>query len=421
MTRRRFLLRAASLAAICATASALATSDLFARQSSCAPKFDQCRHEDFPDYFCCPSGQTCIALAGNTTLLCCPDGANCERIAPLPCDISLQDGEKNPDAVVKTTALGGTLGRCGDQCCPFGYSCAGGSQCIMDRNQNAVPFQTNTARPGPTSTASATTSATTSAPSEATGPAESPSTTSGSSDEATSRPSGGPPVGAIVGGVIGGVVVLIGAAVLALVFLRKKNSSQSSNPPKLTRSTSSFGNFISNPIVSEDTTLRSDFARVQGPRDPGDDPGSVTADVIGSPESGGTLSVPPAAARPTAAAARQSSVAYGYGGGHEPSPFVDMPDMPDMSYGYDDDHGGGLMPQTPRQQQREPSSVSINVFADPNITPDRTPEQNTDRRYSNLTTFTQMLNTADLGGFARGESFVPYHPDGGHGGQMPGR
>jgi hypothetical protein len=114
------------------------------------------------------------------------------------------------------------------------------------------------------------------------------------------------------------------------------------------------------------------------------------------------LAVPPTAARKPE---RQSNVAYGYGG-PELSGYVDMPYV---------DHDSELMPQTPRQY-REPSSnsMNINIFAHPDITPDRTPESNVDRRYTDMTTFTQMLDNADLGDFARGESFVPYQPDGGH-------
>jgi hypothetical protein len=158
--------------------------------------------------------------------------------------------------------------------------------------------------------------------------------------------------------------------------------------------------------MAENATMRADFARAPGTRDLDGDPGSVTADLIAdtmsTPESRGMPAVPPAAAH---GAVRQSSVAYGYGALIDPSPFADT--------SYRDYNSGGLMPQTP-QRNREPSSVSINVFADPNITPDRSPESNMGRRYSDATTFTQMLDRADLGGVARGESYVPYDQDGGH-------
>ena len=171
---------------------------------------------------------------------------------------------------------------------------------------------------------------------------------------------------------------------------------------------------ISNPIIADNSFL-SDFARGPDPdpRQPPEDPDSVTGAVldssVNSPEAGAMPAVPLAAAL-----SPEPHGGAGYGGGYgglEPSPFVDMPYV---------DHDNGLMPQTPRQH-REPSSVSINVFADPNITPDRTPESNADRRYTNMTTFTQMLDNADLGGMARGESYLPYGQNGGQVPPMPRR
>ncbi|KAL2133807.1 hypothetical protein VTI74DRAFT_1664 [Chaetomium olivicolor] len=406
MRRRGFALWAASLAAVHTAASAVPMSELFARQSSCYDDFKLCNNANFPDYFCCPPGQRCIALAGNTTLLCCPSGGDCQRIEPLPCDLSLQDGEKNPDAVIKTTALGGTLARCGDSCCPFGYSCRNNA-CIMDENQNVVPIQTNTVKLGPTSTRGPRTSATTrtgtSPTADATNPVENPATTTGASEQ-PSESGSGPSVAAVAGGVVAGVIGLIGLIVLAIILLKKKKGSESGSPPKLSRSSSSFGDYISNPIMAENTAIRTDFTRAQ--RQSRDDPGSVTGAVIdssvNSPDSAG-MSAP-------RNQEQQNGIAYGGYGNLEPShfgqsTFVDMPYI---------NHDSGLMPQTPRQN-REPSSVSINVFADPTITPDRSPEGNMERRYSNVTTFTQMLDRADLGGVARGESYVPNQQDGGYG------
>ncbi|KAH6650200.1 hypothetical protein F5144DRAFT_636697 [Chaetomium tenue] len=424
MPKRHLALWAALLAAVHTAASAVPIHELFARQSSCARNFDQCKNADFPDYFCCKNGETCIALAGNTTVLCCPEGADCLRIQPVPCDIALQDGEKNPDAVVKTTALGGTLARCGTQCCPFGYSCRDG-QCARDQNQNAVPFQTKTVKPGPTSTGGAKTSATggaspTADPTDSAGGANA----TGDSSNNTGDSSSGPPVAAIAGGAAAAAVVVIGAAIFAFIFLRKKQKKEeaagSGSPPKLSRSTSSFGNLISNPIMA-DNSFRSDFARNPGPRTPPqypEDPDSVTGALIASaantPEAGGMqaggmqtggmqnagmLAVPAGTAPGPAA---QIAPVYGGYGNLEQPQYVDMPYV---------NHDNGLLPQTPRQH-REPSSVSINVFADPNITPDRTPESNADRRYTDVTTFSQMLDNADLGDMANGQGYLGYNPNG---------
>lgn len=290
---------------------------------------------------------------------------------------------------------------------------------MRDQNQNAVPIQTGKPEPTKTGsptkpTTSASTGTKTSTTPDANSAAESPSTTNDSPE--ASNAAGGPPVAAIAGGVTAGAVVLIGAAVLAFIFLRKKKAaSEVGSPPKLSRSTSSFGNLISNPILGPNTAVRTDFARVAGPRDstPPEDPDSVTgaviADSLTSPSAKETLTVPAATATTNTQRQSASNVAYGYGGPELEAAYVDMPYVD-----YDHD-GGGLMPETPRQH-REPSSVSINIFADPNITPDRTPESNQDRRYTNMTTFTQMLDSAGMGGMAKGESYVPY---GGHD-PMPG-
>ncbi|KAL2146840.1 hypothetical protein VTI28DRAFT_1943 [Corynascus sepedonium] len=419
MPKRRLALWVAAIAAVhTVAATAISMDELFARQSSCAPKFTPCKNADFPDYFCCKPTETCIPLAGNTTLLCCPEGSDCLRIKPVPCDISLQDGEKNPDAVIKTTALRGTLARCGTQCCPFGYSCVNG-QCVKDRNQNAVPIQTRTGKPGPTPTDGSKPSSTNgvSPTADTTDSVGNPNETAGSANDSNDS-SSGPPVAAIAGGVTAAAVVLIGAAVLAFFFLRKKKkgASKGRSPLKLSRSTSSFGNLISRPVMAENSNSVPndyDFIRPTGPSNSAQEaePDSVTGAVLGSsinsPEAGPMPTVPLAAAL---APEPQNHGGYGGYGQLEQPQYVDMPYV---------DYDGGLMPQTP-QQNREPSSVSINVFADPNITPDRSPESNADgRRYTNMTSFTQMLDNADLGGIARGESYLQYDPNSGQVPPMP--
>lgn len=419
MRRRRLALWAAALGAVCASASAIRMNELFMRQSSCAPNFDPCRNADFPDYFCCPSSQKCIALAGDTTVLCCPDGSDCQRIRPVPCDISLQDGEKNPDAVIKTTALAGSLARCGAACCPFGYSCSPNDECVMDKDQNAAPIQTSAPKPRPDDNPDTKTSSSAdpdpSPTPDGTSPAESPGTT----EDPPEEEGGDLPVAAIAGGVTAAVVLLLASAVAAFFFFGKKKKKESRPPhlPKLSRSTSSFGNLISNPIVAENTTLRSDFtgrtppslsAPAMGPpfmSPPTEDPDSVTgaliADTMTSPDANGMPAVPP----PVVHRPGSQSGDGGYGGYGGLGGEYDQPSYVDMPYANYDN--AGFMPQTPRQN-REPSSVSINVFADPGITPDRTPESNPDRRYTHMTTFTQMLDRADLGGIARGETYVPH-------------
>ncbi|KAK3984813.1 hypothetical protein QBC44DRAFT_312813 [Cladorrhinum sp. PSN332] len=426
MPGSRLTLRVAALAALLTGVLAIPASEIFRRQDTCFQNFKSCGISGLPGFFCCPNNQRCISLAGGTTVLCCPQGSTCRKIEPLPCDITLQDGQKNPDSVIKTTALKGTLPKCGAQCCPFGYSCEN-NECVVNANQNVAPVQSgvsSTARPSSTSTGTSgptnTGTRTTAAPT-GTRSADSDESTTSASPEPT-----GPPIAGIAGGAAAGAVILIVIAVLAFIFIRKRKAattnSKSGSPLKLSRSTSSFGNIISGPIVQENSTLRTDFARVPPPAaaknsfSDDNDPGSVTGAMLdddsmffspGSSNNGGMMPRQPPAAR-------MSSVAYGYGGpspppaNYGPSPQVpsEYARMPAMPNNNDDDYYEDmLMPQTPRQG-REPSSVSINVFADPNITPDRTPETGNDRRYTDMTTFTRMLDSADLSGVARGEPYV---------------
>ncbi|KAK4188380.1 hypothetical protein QBC35DRAFT_207047 [Podospora australis] len=417
MPRGRVTLRATALAAIWATASAIPTNEIFGRQDQCLANFKACGIADIPGNFCCPNGQNCIVLAGNTTVLCCPNNpsnANCKKIQTIPCDISQQDASKNQDAVVKTTALDGTLPKCGDNCCPFGYSCSN-DLCVRDGDQSKPPQKTGTPTSRPSSTGTSKPSSTATESNTITGT----STPAESNEAAVEQTNEGPPIAGIAGGAAAGAVILIIIAVLAFIFLRKKKEaeSQHGSPLKLSRTTSSFGNIISAPILNTNNgpTVRTDFARASPPL--GDNEAPIGASVTGAMldvrsstgSYGGIIPQPPPAAAGNNV--RHSSMGYGYYGmERSPDPFVDMPDA-----GY---HGGGgydannnlVAPRTPRQYNnyREPSSVSINIFADPNITPDRTPESNNSRRYTDMTTFTQMLDDADLGNIGKGESYVPY-------------
>jgi hypothetical protein len=90
------------------------------------------RPPSFPTAFCCRSGEKCIYLAENTTLLCCPTTEACMEIKPIPCDLSLQDASRYPNSSIKSTVLTGQLPRCGaSACCPWGYGCRN-NKCEMN-------------------------------------------------------------------------------------------------------------------------------------------------------------------------------------------------------------------------------------------------------------------------------------------------
>lgn len=364
-----------ALLASAATASALTPSRLFARQDTCFEGFDKCPNS--PANFCCPTGRTCLSLAAGTTLLCCPTGESCAKIETISCDISRQDAGRDQNSRIKTTALTSVLPKCGPHaCCPFGYSCAGDDRCVLDKDQSIPP-------PPPPSTTSSSPPTTTPNPSP---PPPTPTlpTTNGAAASPDPTPSNNTPSAAIIAGItIGALVAVLAAILVAFLLIRRNNRSPTpSNPHTSTTlkrtpsSTSSFGNIISHPIIPAGShpVMRSDFSR---------------RDIVPAPLGGGRNLTPP------------GSLLSRSGGG-APPPAYTSPSPP----------------RTPqRQVGRQPSArsvseVSIDVFADPMaLTPETGRGKGGGRRGSGMTTFTQLIEGAGLGGVARGEErFVPYRP-----------
>lgn len=306
--------------------------EIFSRASTCGDSsYVQCSGAGLPSDFCCPSGQSCVALAGNTTAICCPEGSSCAEIETIPCDVSLEDKSQHPAAVVMTSALTGTLETCGDQCCPFGYSCNGDGNCDMNSDQSAKPSTSSaTASATVSTTATATSGSTTesasvgvsptsgtdssatatstassgsgSGSSTASAAADSTSTSGSSSDTSpegsSSSGDSSSKAGVVAGGVIGGLAgaVLLGFLILFFVKRERRRKEAEKNggdngDGASTRS-SSFGNIltspvtkgppgsgsgsgtttmrgypISKPILAEDM-VRSDFGRMKSPQTP---------------------------------------------------------------------------------------------------------------------------------------------------------
>lgn len=357
-----------ALLASAATASTLPPSRLFARQqdNTCLENFDKCPNS--PANFCCPTGRTCLSLAAGTTLLCCPTGESCAKIETISCDISRQDAGRDQNSRIKTTALTSVLPKCGpDACCPFGYSCAGDDRCVLDKDQSIPPPP-----PPPTSSPPPTTTTTPPPPPTPTLP-----TTNGAaaSPDPTPSPSStnNTPSAAIIAGItIGALVAVLAAILVAFLLIRRNNRpppapTTSTSLKRTPSSTSSFGNIISHPIIPAGSppVMRSDFSR---------------RDIVPAPL--GTRNLTP----PGSLLSRT--------GGAPPPAYASPPRTP------------------PRQVRREPSSVSIDVFADPMaLTPETGRGKGGGRRGSGMTTFTQLIEGAGLGGVARGEErFVPYRP-----------
>lgn len=295
------------LSAVPSFASALyiqaSPAQLFRRQdSTCGDSsYKQCPQAGLPDGFCCPSGNSCIVLAANTTALCCPPDSDCQAIRPIPCDTSLQDKSLHPENVVMTNALSGTLPKCAGMCCPFGYTCDGAGNCILNSDQNAAPITTgaqsstktsqstakSSATVGVTTASQQSASTTASAASSGSGEASATATNSDSESSASSTAaaaeesdssgsSGGPSAGLVAGGVVGGIAAAVFLGMLVWFFVKReaKRKNDEKEPPRSSRS-SSFGNIISNPMTNslnggcpviskpivDEGAMRSDFGR----------------------------------------------------------------------------------------------------------------------------------------------------------------
>ena len=113
--------------------------DLLSRRSdSCPSSYTRCGSTELPNDFCCPSGSTCISLDQGSSSICCPAGKNCDYISPITCDIQQQNVTAYPESSVKTTRLDDSLPKCGDACCPFGYTCRGDNTCSLDQKASTT-------------------------------------------------------------------------------------------------------------------------------------------------------------------------------------------------------------------------------------------------------------------------------------------
>ncbi|KAJ1331296.1 cell wall integrity and stress response component [Microdochium nivale] len=241
-----------ALLAVTTTAATIDPRLLFSKDGVCGRdvNLQPCAESGLPDGFCCGKSDTCLVLAGRTTVLCCPQGSTCATINPIVCDLRLQDPIQNPAAAVKTTLLNGKLDTCGAGCCPYGYSCDNGA-CKQNTDQSQPPAGANPApsssRPGgPTATVTTQTSTPTTtlqitASASATVPAGAATTTPQPTDNTDVENAGGTPVGAIIGGVVAAVLA-VAAAIWLIIFLRRRKNKETEL--KHYDTSSSFGNIV---------------------------------------------------------------------------------------------------------------------------------------------------------------------------------
>ncbi|EFQ26303.1 hypothetical protein CGRA01v4_05393 [Colletotrichum graminicola] len=438
MARLRKRTRATVLSLLLASAHAASIPSVLARQETCAANgFSPCGN-GLPGNFCCGTGTKCITLAGNTTVLCCPEGSTCDRISPITCNIDLQDPATHPDAQIKTTALTGKLATCGvDKCCPFGYTCNQNQQCVIDPDQTKKPEIVSTSIPGPTSTGAAPTVIPTDIPTviptvvPTVSPTVIPTTIAASATPDNINNNGNDnnadgnafPT-AIVIGVLCGVLVGVGLGVALLLFLARRrrrnapfqNEKKRSGAPRPSTSTSSFGNIISDPIPISDSTVRTDFI-LKTPSTVNSRGFTTSPTRYGASGAGHHTRLSSTAttlAHQPIGLARSDS-APRTPPNKTPERGVPVPPIRGMrpNSGSRRHHPSSvpspLSPPKPGYIPREPSSESINVFADPRTVGGERPGA------KRMTTFTDMMEEAELGEVRRGKPYVLQTP------QMPSK
>jgi hypothetical protein len=116
------------LTAIISSTSAQDITTLETKTCGSVPGLVQCG-SGFPFEFCCPSSSTCTPLNSTAAMaaICCPKGEDCSFIQPITCDVNQLNATLHPDNQVHLSdTIGIELPKCGTQCCPLGYGCAGG-------------------------------------------------------------------------------------------------------------------------------------------------------------------------------------------------------------------------------------------------------------------------------------------------------
>lgn len=220
----------------------------------------------FPSSFCCPKGSTCMPLnsASVQSVICCPSGSDCAFIQPITCDVTQLDATLHPENQMHLSDTKGIeLPKCGERCCPLGYTCNGG-MCSKDApSPSSTPISTSPPTPSPTNPASA-------------------SQTSSCSLAVPVQASQGFDGRSFAAGFVPGII--IGAlGCLALIWLIKKRRESQSKE----RYSGDFGHVarqISDPIYDPQRAARTDFIR-RGSQSAHSSPNSTNRIIQGMKES----------------------------------------------------------------------------------------------------------------------------------------
>ncbi|KAF4345251.1 hypothetical protein FBEOM_753 [Fusarium beomiforme] len=238
------------------------------RDGSCPISGDHWCGSNLPGDFCCSSQSDCKVLAANTTALCCPKNSKgeCEIIMPITCNIERQNPTISPEAEVKTLALDQELKHCGSKngarsCCPFGYSCKGNKECVLDKDQDEsyaflLPVPEYSSATTAASTSTTTSSSTTDVlsietsevpdrivqpPSASAVPTTSTTESSTPEGDGEEKKGGISPTGAVTAGTVAGVCCLVGVGIFVwMKWFRKKGDQET---PEISLAHESWGYF----------------------------------------------------------------------------------------------------------------------------------------------------------------------------------
>ncbi|RAO74146.1 uncharacterized protein BHQ10_010158 [Talaromyces amestolkiae] len=309
----------------------------------------------------------------------------------------------NPTAPIQSTKLSDDLPTCADGCCPFGYTCAKNTTCVLDTSTStttatgsASTAATSAATTKPTATATSTisisdTAPTTSTASSATGTPTSTSVFSSNSTQTeTSTKCPQFPATAVVAGFFPGAVAgALAAAMIMMCRRRRDKQSRESTLQKTHRSSGGTIVGISDPIPDDENgSFRTDFLlqRKLSGRYP--QPGTVARSKSMMRRTGTRVKSIFIGRNSSAAASPQWNTAT--------PPMPPMPAMPAMP-------GVSDRPFTPPNQTgrlavgpRQPSTESIKVYSPPNML--GISSLNQDRN----TTFSEVMEKAGFQN-ARGE------------------
>jgi hypothetical protein len=233
-----------------------------------------------PSSWCCPPNTVCLQInnTGTQNVLCCPEnsGNDCSTIAPITCNITLQDPNLFPQASIHIGNTSLTLDSCGtsggkSSCCPLGFECQTNSG-----GQSVCAIKASSKEPQTSGVASVSGVMTSSIPgvgsqteilSPPTGTAgtivaASPSTTADSSG------GGGPSRGAwaAIGVVIG--LIVVACACFLLWLFRKKRKQKRSAVQSAVAELDGRQKSISEPIYDPQLAARSDFLNRYRPERP---------------------------------------------------------------------------------------------------------------------------------------------------------